>query len=153
MNSKRVAVPGLGIFCSIGGNVGEFLHSLQRAAQALDRSLFLVPSKYPSKIGAEIRDYQPEDFFSKKGLRRLSRTDQFALIAAEEAVRNSAPAFESPRRGWSLSAPLPADVRSQTYHQGDSRSREIQTVLAALLSSPVSQRTGLRNGLGSEGRG
>ncbi|RPJ11531.1 MAG: beta-ketoacyl-[acyl-carrier-protein] synthase family protein, partial [Deltaproteobacteria bacterium] len=35
------------------------------------------------------RGYRPEDFFEGRVLKRTSRTDQFALIAAEEAVRTS----------------------------------------------------------------
>ncbi len=89
MNSKRVAITGLGIFCSIGKNVEEFLQSLREGRTGIGPITLFDTSKYPSKIGAEIRDYRPEDFFDKKRLKRISRTDQFALIAAEEAVRTS----------------------------------------------------------------
>ena len=89
MKSKRVAITGLGIFCSIGKNVEEFLQSLKEGRTGIGPITLFDTSKYPSKIGAEVRDYRGEEFFSKKELKRLSRTDQFALIAAEEAVKAS----------------------------------------------------------------
>ena len=81
----------------------SFFDSLREGRTGIGPVTLFDTSKYPSKIGAEIRDYRPEDFFDKKRLRRLSRTDQFALIAAEEAIRTSGLPFRSPRRGWSLS--------------------------------------------------
>ena len=89
MFSKRIAITGLGVFCSIGRNVEEFLQSLREGRTGIGEITLFDTSKYPSKIGAEIRSYRPEDFFDKKRLKRISRTDQFALIAAKEALRAS----------------------------------------------------------------
>ena len=87
MESKRVAITGLGIFCSIGKNAEEFLQSLKGGESGIGPITLFDTSKYPCKIGAEIRDYRPENFFEKKELKRLSRADQFGLIASEEAVK------------------------------------------------------------------
>ena len=58
MESKRVVITGMGIFCSIGKNVEEFLHSLKEGKSGIGLITILDTSKYPSKIGAEIRDYR-----------------------------------------------------------------------------------------------
>jgi len=89
MGLKRVVITGMGIFCSIGKNVEEFLQSLKSGRSGIGSIGLFDTSKYPSKIGAEIRDYRGEGFFSKRELKKISRTDQFALIAAEEAVKDS----------------------------------------------------------------
>jgi 3-oxoacyl-[acyl-carrier-protein] synthase II len=89
MEFRRVVITGMGILCSIGENVEEFVQSLREGRTGIGPITLFDTSKYPSKIGAEIRDYQPEEFLGKKELKRLSRTDQFALIAAEEAVKDS----------------------------------------------------------------
>src|SRR4030042_4465982 len=89
MNLRRVAITGMGIFCSIGRNVEEFLQSLKEGRSGIGPITLFDTSKYPSKVGAEIKDYRPEELFKKKDLKRLSRTDQFALIAADEAVSAS----------------------------------------------------------------
>jgi 3-oxoacyl-[acyl-carrier-protein] synthase II len=118
MNSKRVAITGLGIFCSIGGNVAEFFDALREGRSGIGPVTLFDTSKYPSKIGAEIRDYRPEDFFDKKRLRRLSRTDQFALIAAEEAVRNSGLPLDHPEEvGVCLGAGAGGMFEVETYHR------------------------------------
>ena len=118
MNPKRVAITGLGIFCSIGGNVGEFFDALREGRSGIGPVALFDTSKYPSKIGAEIRDYRPEDFFDKKRLRRLSRTDQFGLIAAEEAVRNSGlPLDHHEEVGVCLGAGAGGMFEAETYHR------------------------------------
>src|SRR4030043_1979652 len=89
MKSKRIAITGIGVFCSIGKNVEEFTQSLREGRTGLGPITLFDTSKYPCKIGAEIRDYRPEKYFEKKRLKRLSRADQFALIASGEAVKSS----------------------------------------------------------------
>jgi 3-oxoacyl-[acyl-carrier-protein] synthase II len=89
MNSKRVAITGIGVFCSTGKNAEEFLQSLKGGQSGIGPVTLFDTSKYPCKIGAEIRDYRPEKFFKKKELKKLSRTDQFGLLASEEAVKAS----------------------------------------------------------------
>src|SRR4030065_78073 len=89
MKSKRVAVTGIGVFCSIGKNVEEFLQSLKEGQSGIGPITLFDTSKYPCKIGAEIKDHRPENFFGKKELKKLSRADQFGLIASEEAVKVS----------------------------------------------------------------
>jgi 3-oxoacyl-[acyl-carrier-protein] synthase II len=118
MNPKRVAITGLGIFCSIGKNVGEFFLALREGRSGIGPVTLFDTSKYPSKIGAEIRDYRPEDFFDKKILRRLSRTDQFALIAAEEALRTSGlHSVHSEEVGVCLGAGAGGMFEAETYHR------------------------------------
>src|SRR4030043_2273353 len=89
MKSKQVVITGMGVFCSTGKSVQEFARSLKEGLAAIGPITLFDTSKYPSKIGAEIRDYRPEQFFKKKELKRLSRTDQFGLVASEEAVKTS----------------------------------------------------------------
>ncbi len=119
VSSKRVAVTGMGIFCSTGRNVEEFLRSLKEGRTGIGPMTLFDPSPYPSKIAAEIRNYRPEDFFDRKELRRISRADQFALLAAEEAVRTSGigtvPADEI---GVCLGAGAGGMREAETYHRG-----------------------------------
>jgi 3-oxoacyl-[acyl-carrier-protein] synthase II len=75
-------------------------------------------SKYPCKIGAEIRNYRPEKFFEKKELKRLSRADQFALIASEEAAKLSGiDSYSSEEVGVCLGAGAGGMFEAETYHR------------------------------------
>jgi 3-oxoacyl-[acyl-carrier-protein] synthase II len=118
MESKRVVITGMGAFCSIGKNVQEFLPSLKEGRTGIEAITLFDTSKYPSKIGAEIRDYHPEEFFKKKELKRLSRTDQFALMAAEEAVKNSGiNVYASEEVGICLGAGAGGMFEAEAYHR------------------------------------
>jgi 3-oxoacyl-[acyl-carrier-protein] synthase II len=145
---KRVVITGLGIFCSIGKNVKEFLQSLKEGRTGIGPITLFDTSKYPSKIGAEIRDYQPEGFFSKKELRRLSRTDQFALIAAKEAVKSSGIHFY-PREevGVCLGAGAGGMFEAEAYHReillkGKSKPSLILPFVPSFTTSRVADRFG-----------
>src|SRR4030066_587409 len=118
MKSRRVAITGIGVFCSIGKNVEEFLQSLRNGETGIGPVTLFDTSKYPCKIGAEIRDYQPEKFFGKKELKRLSRADQFALIASEEAVKDSRINSYAPEEvGICLGAGAGGMFEAESYHR------------------------------------
>jgi len=116
---RRVAITGMGIFCSIGKNVEEFCQSLKEGKTAIGPITLFDVSKYPSRIGAEIKDYRPEEYFERKELKRISRTDQFALISAEEAVRASEIQFHysSDQVGVCLGAGAGGMLEAEIYHR------------------------------------
>ncbi len=118
MKSKRVVITGLGIFCSTGKNVEEFCRSLKEGKTGIGSITLFDTSKYPCKIGAEIRDYRSEEFFKKKELKKLSRADQFGLIASEEAVRASGiHSYPSEEVGVCLGAGAGGMFEAETYHR------------------------------------
>lgn len=118
MKSKRVVITGIGVFCSIGKNAEEFLQSLKDGKTGIGSITLFDTSKYPCKIGAEIREYCPEKFFRKRELRRLSRTDQFGLIASEEAVNASGiHSCSSEEIGVCLGAGAGGMFEAETYHR------------------------------------
>ena len=83
---RRVVITGLGVFTAIGKNVLQFQSSLEEGRAGIGEVTLFDVSKYPSKIAAQIKDYDPADYFDRIELKRLSRTDQFALIASREAI-------------------------------------------------------------------
>lgn len=146
MESKRVVITGMGIFCSIGKDVREFFQSLREGRTGIGPITLFDTSKYPSKIGAEIRDYRPEGFFKKKELKRLSRTDQFALIAAEEAVKNSGiNSYASEEVGICLGAGAGGMFEAESYHRevllkGKSKPSLILSFIPSFTTNRVAER-------------
>jgi 3-oxoacyl-[acyl-carrier-protein] synthase II len=146
MESKRIAITGIGIFCSIGKNVGEFLQSLREGRTGIGPVSLFDTSKYPSKIGAEIRNYRGEEFFSKKDLKRLSRTDQFALMAAEEALKDSRLNSCAPEEvGICLGAGAGGMFEAESYHRevllkGKSRPPLLLPFIPSFTTNRVAQR-------------
>jgi 3-oxoacyl-[acyl-carrier-protein] synthase II len=148
MEFKRVAITGMGIFCSVGENVEEFLQSMRAGRSGIGQISLFDTSKYPSKIGAQIRDYQPEKFFGKKELKRLSRTDQFALIAAEEAVKDSGINCYGPEEvGICLGAGAGGMFEAESYHrevllEGKSKPFRILSFIPSFTTNRVAEKFG-----------
>ena len=148
MKSKRVAITGLGVFCSIGKNAEDFLQSLRNGKTGIGPISLFDTSKYPCKIGAEIRDYQPDKFFAKKELKKISRTDQFALIASKEAVKASeVHSYPSEEVGVCLGAGAGGMFEAETYHRevlvkGKSKPSLIWPFIPSFTTDRVAERFG-----------
>ena len=148
MKSKRVVITGMGIFCSIGKSVDEFAQSLKEGRSGIGPVTLFDTSKYPSRIGAEVRGYQPEKYFKKRDLKRLSRTDQLGLIAAEEAVKDSGIDSYPPEEiGVCLGAGAGGMFEAETYHReilvkGKSAPSLILPFIPSFTTSRISERFG-----------
>ena len=148
MNSKRVVITGIGVFCSIGKNAEEFLQSLKEGQSGIGPITLFDTSKYPCKIGAEIRDYRPEEFFAKKELKKLSRADQFGLIASEEAVKASGiQSYPSEEVGVCLGAGAGGMFEAETYHRevlikGKSKPSLLWPFIPSYTTDRVAERFG-----------
>ncbi len=89
MNSKRIAITGIGIFCAAGKDVPSFTNALVAGASAIGPVDLFDVASFPSRIAGQVRGYDPLDYFDRRGAGKLSRTDQFAVIAAGEALAAS----------------------------------------------------------------
>jgi 3-oxoacyl-[acyl-carrier-protein] synthase II len=89
MIRSRVVITGLGIFCGVGKGVTEFSEALCAGRSGIEALDLFDVSPFPSHIAAQIKGYDPRDFFDARSARRLSRSDQFGVIAAGEALRDS----------------------------------------------------------------
>lgn len=148
MKSKRIAVTGMGVFCSIGKNLGEFARSLREGRSGIGPITLFDPSKYPSKIGAEVRGYAAEQYFEPKELKRLSRTDQLGLIAAQEAVKMAGLEGYAPEEiGVCLGAGAGGMFEAERYHReillrGRSRPSRILPFIPSYTTSRIAERFG-----------
>ena len=90
VTSRRVVVTGLGTVASIGHDVDSFWASLVAGRSGIDRIKLFDPSDYASKIGAEVRDWDPALHMDPKEARRNDRYTHFGYIAARQAVKDAA---------------------------------------------------------------
>ena len=89
MSGKRIAITGLGIFCAAGKDVPSFTEALLSGKSAIGPVDLFDVASFTSRIGAQVRGYEPLDHFDRRVAGKLSRTDQFAVIAAGEALTAS----------------------------------------------------------------
>jgi 3-oxoacyl-[acyl-carrier-protein] synthase II len=87
---NKVAITGLGIFCAAGRDVSAFRTSLLAGRSAIGPVDLFDVSPFPSGIGAQLLGYDPGDYFTARQAMKFSRVDQFGVIAAGEALRDSA---------------------------------------------------------------
>ena len=86
---RRVVITGLGAITPIGNNVNETWKGIENKECGIDNISLFDSSNFKTSLCAEVKDYNPLDYFEPKQAKRLDRSSQFALIAAREAVKNS----------------------------------------------------------------
>jgi 3-oxoacyl-[acyl-carrier-protein] synthase II len=89
MNRRRAAVTGLGIITAIGPDVPSFWKNLLDGRCGIGAITLFDVSAHRSKNGAQVRSFDPHQYFSNRDLQRMSRCDQLGLKAAQEAIVDS----------------------------------------------------------------
>ena len=89
MESKRVVVTGLGAITPIGKTVPEFWDGMVNGKNGVGEITRFDSTLFKTHFACEVKDYNPEDYFEKKNVRKYDHFAQFALIAADEAVADS----------------------------------------------------------------
>lgn len=86
---QRVVVTGLGVISSLGRDLETFWGNLMEGRSGVSLIESFDVSEYPTRIAAEIKDFNPEDYFDKKEARRMDRFVQFGVAAALMAVKDA----------------------------------------------------------------
>ncbi len=88
-DSQRVVVTGLGVVHRLGHDAETFWASLVAGRCGIERVTLFDPSPYATQIGAEVRDWNPEDHMDPKEARRNDRYTHFGFAAATQAFKDS----------------------------------------------------------------
>ena len=86
----RVAITGIGVISAIGKSSSEFWDSLRVGRSGIGPIQAVDCSTLRFKNGAEVPDYKSTDYFDEKEAQVYDRFSEFAVIAAREAIRDSA---------------------------------------------------------------
>lgn len=86
---RRVVITGLGAITPIGKNVDETWKGIENKECGIDNISLFDNSNFKTKLDAEVKDYDPLNYFEPKQAKRFDRSSQFAVIASREAVKNS----------------------------------------------------------------
>jgi 3-oxoacyl-[acyl-carrier-protein] synthase II len=90
MGQRRVVVTGIGTINPLGKNSNEFFNNLDKGKSGSVLIKNFDPTLFRTRFACEIPNYSAGDFgFDKKEERKLDRFEQYALIAASEAVKDS----------------------------------------------------------------
>lgn len=86
---RRVVVTGLGAITPIGNTVEEFWKGIEEKKCGIDKITHFNCEGYKTSLAAEVKNYNPLDYFDAKRAKRLDKCSQFAIIAAKEAYKDS----------------------------------------------------------------
>ena len=89
MNLKKVVVTGIGTLTPIGNNVAQFWDALLRGVSGADVITLFDPEPFKCHIAAEVKGFDPNEFFDRKEVRKLDRYTQFGMVAADEAIADA----------------------------------------------------------------
>ncbi|GAA3726080.1 beta-ketoacyl-[acyl-carrier-protein] synthase family protein [Streptomyces tremellae] len=155
---RRVVITGMGVLAPGGAGVKEFW-SLISSGRTATRTISLFDaSGYRSRIAAEC-DFDPAEYggFSPDETERLDRAVQFALVAADEATRDSGldADFDPLRTGVTLGSAVGCTTGLDREYAHVSRSGQDWTVdhtravpwlydymVPSSMSAEVARRTG-----------
>ena len=86
---RRVVITGLGAITPLGNNVEKFWEGIQAGECGIDYIKSFDTSNFKVKLAAEVKNYNPEEYFEKRETKRLDKFSQYAIIASREAWKDS----------------------------------------------------------------
>jgi 3-oxoacyl-[acyl-carrier-protein] synthase II len=89
MELKRVVVTGLGTINPLGHNLNETWESMVNGVSGAGPITSFDATKFKTHFACEVKNYDPTHYFERSEARKLDKFTQFAIISADEAVKDS----------------------------------------------------------------
>jgi len=148
---RRVVITGIGTVNALAQDVPGTFQAFREGRVGIGPLGFRDADRLSIRIGAEVRDWQPEKFFPAKELPLLDRLTQYALVAgAEAAAMAGLPEGLGPRGGVILGT---AAGGIQTWEESyravfsDGKNRVSPLVVPRLMHNAPASHLSIRFGL------
>lgn len=89
MTLKRVVVTGLGALTPIGNTAIQFWENLLNGTSGAAPITRFDASKFKTRFACEVKNFKEEDFFDRKEARKMDPFAKYALVVADEAIKDS----------------------------------------------------------------
>ena len=86
---RRAVVTGMGFITPIGNDVETVWSNLVEGRSGVGGITYFDTGQFPTRIAAQVKDFDPYERLDFKSARNFSRNMQFAAVAAEQAVAMS----------------------------------------------------------------
>ena len=93
MELKRVVVTGMGALTPLGKTAPETWENLKAGVSGAGPITHFDASKFKTQFACEVKDFKVTDYIDRKEARKMDLYEQYALVAAMEAVKDC---------GWDL---------------------------------------------------
>lgn len=86
---EKVVVTGLGSISSLGLDTSRMWRSLMDGESGISQLRGFSSAQLKVSVGAQVRGFEPDNYFPSWQLSSLDRSSQFALVATKEAIADS----------------------------------------------------------------
>ena len=112
MELRRVVVTGMGALTAIGNSLEDYWNGLLAGRSGAAPITRFDAERFKTRFACEIKGYDGEDIFGPKEARKMDAYTQYALVVAEEAVRDTGLNFNgqftrklAPHPVWLIAVP------------------------------------------------
>jgi len=89
MMKHRVVVTGMGAITPLGSDINTLWNNLIDGKSGVSNVTLFDASELPTKIAAEVKDFNPEDYIDRREARRMDRFVQFGVAASMRALEDA----------------------------------------------------------------
>jgi 3-oxoacyl-[acyl-carrier-protein] synthase II len=89
MHKRRVVITGLGAVTPLGNTVEELWTSLLNGVSGARDITHFDASRFKTRFACEVRNFDANDYFDRKEVRKHDRYVHFALVATDQAVTDA----------------------------------------------------------------
>ena len=89
MSKRRVVVTGLGAVTPFGVGVDNLWENIAAGNSGIGKITAIELEKHSVHIAGEVKSFDPLEYFDPKEAKKNDRFTQFALVAADEAIKDS----------------------------------------------------------------
>ena len=93
--SRKVVITGLGVVSPVGNSTDVYWNALLEGKSGVDIIQKFDISDYPAKIAGEVKDFDITEYVDKKEARRMDLSEQYAIAASEQAIKDAGINLES----------------------------------------------------------
>ncbi len=98
MTGRRVVVTGIGTINPSGNSVEEYFRNLENGVSAAAPITRFDASKLRTRFACEVKEYDRTRYFDRKEVRKYDLFAQYAMISADEAIRDASADGVDPER-------------------------------------------------------
>jgi 3-oxoacyl-[acyl-carrier-protein] synthase II len=91
---KRVVITGMGAITPLGNSVDDFWKNIVAGKSGVDFITKFDTTNFKTKFAAEVKGFNAADYFEKNEARKYDLFTQYAVAAAEEAIKNATLDFD-----------------------------------------------------------
>ena len=90
MELKRVVVTGLGALTPVGNNVAETWENILNGVSGAGPITHFDASKFKTQFACDVKNFKVNEYLDRKEARKMDLYTQYAIVAAKEAIEDSA---------------------------------------------------------------